>query len=214
MALFDLRFTVAADYLTGFSRPWLALDGLEEFLRTFGERAGGDYEEREECVWVHRSASVASSAVLGKYTVIGAETQVRQGAFLRGCVLIGKHCVIGNSTEVKQSVLFDGVQAPHFNYIGDSVLGRNVHFGAGAVTSNVKSDKSPIFVTWEGVRQACGRRKFGAIVGDCSEIGCNSVLNPGTVVGRNTTVYPLSCVRGTVPPDSIYKRDGAIVAKR
>ena len=165
-------------------------------------------------MWVAKSAKLYPNVYIAGPTIIGPETEVRPGAFIRGNALIGAGCVVGNSTEVKNAILFDGAQAPHYNYIGDSVMGHKAHTGAGAVTSNLKQDHSNVTVLKDGERVETGMRKFGAMLGDHVEIGCNSVLNPGTVVGRSSRVYPLSSVRGTVPADSIYKRGGEIAAQR
>ncbi|MCI9406735.1 MAG: UDP-N-acetylglucosamine pyrophosphorylase [Clostridia bacterium] len=171
-----------------------------------------EYTEISDKVWVHKSAKIAPTAYLGSPCIIGAETEVRHCAFIRGSALVGKGCVVGNSTELKNVILFDGVQVPHYNYVGDSILGHKAHMGAGSITSNVKSDKTLVTVKGEQTI-ATGLKKFGAMLGDFVEVGCNSVLNPGTVIGKNTNVYPLSCVRGVVPAGSIYKSGGEIVAK-
>ena len=164
-------------------------------------------------VWVHRTAVIAPTAYLGAPCIIGAGTQVRHCAFIRGAALVGENCVVGNSTELKNVILFDNVQVPHYNYVGDSILGYRAHMGAGAVTSNVKSDRSPVTVHADPPIPT-GIKKVGAMLGDRVEIGCNSVLNPGTVIGRDSQVYPTSCVRGVVPANSIYKNDGTVTAKR
>ena len=178
--------------------------------RDKGRRLGcGEYRELSEGVWVHETAKVAPSAVILPPCIIGAHTEIRTGAFLRGSVLVGENCVVGNSVEIKNAILFDGVQVPHFNYVGDSILGYKAHFGAGAVTSNVRGDKGLVKIAGEDT----GRKKVGAFVGDFGEIGCNAVLNPGVIIGRNAQVYPTSCVRGIVPGNSIYKNDGSIVRK-
>ena len=212
--LFDLSHTRAADYLAGFTYPWEALAGIRELICQIGPTLGEDFEERAPQVWVHKTAEVAATAWLGAPCIIGAGTEVRHGAFIRGSALVGDGCVVGNSVELKNVILFDGVQAPHYNYVGDSILGYKAHMGAGSITSNVKSDKTPVTVRCGEERMETGRKKVGAMLGDHVEIGCNSVLNPGTVVGRNSRVYPLSSVRGTVPADSIYKRSGDIAAQR
>ena len=213
--LYDLSHTAAGDYLAGFTYPWEALDGIRDLILRL--QAGLDreeYEEREPGVFVHKTATVAPTAYLGAPCIIGAKTEVRHGAYIRGSALVGEGCVVGNSVELKNVILFDGVQTPHYNYVGDSILGYRSHMGAGSVTSNVKSDKTDVTVRDGAQTVAPGRRKMGAMLGDYAEIGCNSVLNPGTIVGRHANVYPLSCVRGTVPPDSIYKTGGVIVAKK
>lgn len=211
--LFDLDFTAAAEYLKSFTYPWEALAGIKDEIIRLGKTLDkNEYDEPSENVWIHRSAKIAPTAYLGAPCIIGAGTEVRHCAFIRGSALIGKCCVVGNSTELKNVILFDGVQVPHYNYVGDSILGHKSHMGAGSITSNVKSDKTPVEVKGTCVIPT-GLKKFGAMLGDYVEIGCNSVLNPGTVIGKNTTVYPLSCVRGAVPSDSIYKSGGKIVAK-
>ncbi|MGN0806113.1 MAG: UDP-N-acetylglucosamine pyrophosphorylase [Candidatus Coproplasma sp.] len=202
--ILDLSHTLAGDYLKNFTYPWEALNGIEKLIVRLSERLGADYVKTGEGVWVHKTAVVAPTAYIGAWTVIGARTQVRHCAYIRGNALIGEDCVVGNSTELKKAILFDGVQVPHFNYVGDSILGYKSHMGAGAITSNVKQDRTAIAVNGDKVIDT-GLRKFGAVLGDFVEIGCNSVLNPGTVIGRNTSVYPLTSVRGVIPADSIVK---------
>ena len=211
--LFDLGHTLAAEYLSAYTHPWEALKGLKEFILRLGRTLPEIYAEISPGVWVHGEAKIAPTAYLGVPCIIGAGTEVRHGAFIRGSALVGEGCVVGNSAEIKNAVLFDGVQTPHYNYVGDSILGYKSHMGAGAVTSNVKSDKSPVVVRDGEGGTETGLKKLGAMLGDFVEVGCNSVLNPGTVVGRNTNIYPLSCVRGTIPPDSIYKAADNIVRK-
>lgn len=214
-ALFDFSHTQAAEYLQKVTYPWEALADIAEYVRALGATLPiEEYEQIQERVWIHRTASVAPSAFFGKDIIIGAETEVRHGAFLRGSALVGCGAVVGNSTELKNVILFDGVQVPHFNYVGDSILGYKAHMGAGSITSNVKSDKSLVTVSFESSRVETGRKKVGAMVGDLVEIGCNSVLNPGTVIGRNAQVYPLSMVRGFIPADSIYKCQGEIAQRQ
>jgi len=210
----DFTHSLAGSYIRKFAYPWQALDGIKELIIALGKQLGAEYIEVSPLVWVHKGAKTAQTAYLGAPCIIGEGTEVRHCAFIRGGALIGKNCVVGNSVEVKNSIFFDGAQAPHFNYAGDSILGYKSHLGAGAVTSNLKSDKSPVKVDWGGDMVQTNLKKLGAIVGDFAEIGCNSVLNPGTVIGRNSTVYPLSCVRGYVPPDSIFKTSKIIVKKR
>lgn len=212
-ALLDLNRTLAGDYLAQFEYPWQALDGIQDLILRLGPALGGDYEERAPQVWVHRTAILAPTAFLGAPCIIGPETEVRHGAFIRGSALVGANCVVGNSVELKNVILFDGVQVPHYNYVGDSILGHMSHMGAGSITSNVKADKSPVAVRDGDQRLETGRVKFGAILGDFVEVGCNSVLNPGTVIGPHSNIYPLSSVRGTVPADHIYKTGGVIAAK-
>lgn len=211
--LFDLSRTLAGDYLARFAYPWQALDGIKDLILALGPALGDDYEERAPQVWVHETAKVAPTACLGAPCIIGPGTEVRHCAFLRGSALVGADCVVGNSVELKNVILFDKVQVPHYNYVGDSILGCGSHMGAGSITSNVKSDKTPVTVKNEGEIIETGRKKFGAILGDLVEVGCNSVLNPGTVIGPRSNVYPLSCVRGCIPADSIYKTGGVIVKK-
>ena len=211
--LFDLSHTLAGDYLARFEYPWQALDGIKELILTLGPALGDEYEEMGAGVWVHQTAQIAHSAFLGAPCIIGPNTEVRHCAFIRGSALVGGGCVVGNSVELKNVILFDNVQVPHYNYVGDSILGYKSHMGAGSITSNVKSDKTPVTVKNGGEPIETGRKKFGAVLGDCVEVGCNSVLNPGTVIGPRTNIYPLSCVRGAVPGDSIYKAVGIIVKK-
>ena len=211
--LYDLEHTLAKSYLEGFTYPWEALKGIKDLILTLGPTLGEDYEEIAPTVWVHKTAKVFPSAYLGAPCIIGAETEVRHCAFIRGSALVGEGCVVGNSTELKNVILFDKVQVPHYNYVGDSILGYKAHMGAGSITSNVKSDKSLVVI--HGAQEIpTGIKKVGALLGDCVEVGCNSVLNPGTVIGKNSNVYPTSCVRGTVPANSIYKKNDTIVTKR
>ncbi len=211
--LFDLSRTLAGDYLARFIYPWQALDGIKDLILALGPALGEDYEERAPQVWVHKTAEIAPTAYLGAPCIVGPSTEVRHCAFIRGSALVGAGCVVGNSVELKNVILFDGVQVPHYNYVGDSILGYKSHMGAGAITSNVKSDKTLVTVRDGEENIETGRKKFGAILGDCVEVGCNSVLNPGTVIGPHSNVYPLSCVRGAVPGDSIYKTGGIVVQK-
>ncbi|MDE5721285.1 MAG: UDP-N-acetylglucosamine pyrophosphorylase [Clostridia bacterium] len=215
LRLYDLNFTFAEKYLKTFRYPWEALAGLKEFIVSFGATLDkSDYTEVRPQVWLHKSAKVSSSAHIGAPCIIGEGTEVRHCAFIRGSALIGRGCVVGNSTELKNAILFDGVQAPHFNYVGDSILGRKSHLGAGAITSNVKSDKSTVVIKAEGWTLNTGLKKLGAMIGDFAEVGCNSVLNPGTVIGKNTNIYPLSSVRGVIPESCIFKGGGVIAAKK
>ena len=211
MALLDLSHTLAGDYLAQFQYPWEALDGIKDLILQLGPSLDpAEYEERSPGVWVHKTASVAPTAFLGAPCVIGPGTEVRHCAFLRGSALVGAGCVVGNSVELKNVILFDGVQTPHYNYVGDSILGSHAHMGAGSITSNVKSDKTLVVVKNGQEQIPTGRKKVGALLGDYVEVGCNSVLNPGSVLGRNASVYPLSSVRGAVPPDSIFKAPGNV----
>ena len=212
--LFDLSHTKAADYLSAFRYPWEALDGIKQMILDLGEKLPVDeYEQRAEGVWVHKAAKVFPSAYLGAPCIIGPETEVRHCAFIRGSALVGANCVVGNSVELKNVILFDNVQVPHYNYVGDSILGYKSHMGAGSITSNVKSDKSLVVIHNGDERIETGRKKIGAILGDCVEVGCNSVLNPGTIIGRNSNVYPVSCVRGVVLENSIWKNNGMVCIK-
>ena len=212
--LLDLSHTMAGEYLSGFSYPWEALDGIKELIISLGGKLSEEeYDEVSPQVWVHKTATVAPTAFLGAPCIIGAETEVRHCAFIRGSALVGKKCVVGNSVELKNVILFDNVQTPHYNYVGDSILGYKSHMGAGSITSNVKSDKTLVTVKNGEERIETGRKKFGAILGDNVEVGCNSVLNPGTILGRRASVYPTSCVRGCVPEDHIFKDKDHIVKR-
>ena len=211
--LYDLDHTAAKEYLSKFTYPWEALKGIKEFILALGPTLGPDYEEVSEHVWVHRTANVFPSAYLGAPCIIGPETEVRHCAFIRGSALVGANCVVGNSVELKNVILFDNVQTPHYNYVGDSILGYRSHMGAGSITSNVKSDKKLVVVHNGDEQIETGIKKFGAMLGDYVEVGCNSVLNPGTVIGRHSNVYPTSCVRGVVPEGSIWKDNGTVVRK-
>lgn len=213
--LLNPDYTNARSLLERAVFPWEILPQLKAFILALGETLSAeDYDHPAQTVWIHKSAKVASTAHIGERVIIGAETEVRHCAFIRGDALIGKSAVVGNSTEIKNALLFDGVQVPHYNYVGDSILGHKAHLGAGVVLSNFRSDHGAVPIHWQGERIETGLRKFGAILADGADIGCNSVLNPGTVIGRNTVVYPLSMVRGVVPEGSIYKRQGEIVEKR
>ncbi len=212
--LFDLSQTQAESLLMRFQYPWEALPHIKEFILALGPNLPKDeYEEIKENVWVAKSAVVYPSAYLNGPIIIGANTEVRHGAFLRGSALVGENAVVGNSTELKNVILFNNVQVPHYNYVGDSILGYRSHMGAGSITSNVKSDKTLVTVNCQGEKIPTGLKKFGAILGDCVEVGCNSVLNPGSVVCPGSNVYPLSMVRGVVPPKSIYKTASEIAKK-
>ena len=202
--LFDFSHSMAGSYLSGFEYPWQALGGIKALILELGAGLGDDYVQTAPQVWVHKTAVVAPTAYLGAPCIIGANTEVRHCAFVRGSALVGENCVVGNSVELKNVILFDNVQVPHYNYVGDSILGYKSHMGAGSLTSNVKSDKTLVVVK-DGTEQIpTGLKKFGAMLGDFVEVGCNSVLNPGTVIGRNTNIYPTSCVRGVVPEGSIW----------
>ena len=211
--LFDLNHTIAGDYLSGFEFPWQALAGISDLILTLGPKLGEDYTEVSSSVWVHKTAKVAPTAYLGAPCIIGADTEVRHCAFVRGSALVGEGCVVGNSVELKNVILFDGVQVPHYNYVGDSILGHKSHMGAGSITSNIKSDQTLITIRNGGEAIPTGLVKIGAMLGDRVEVGCNSVLNPGTIVGKHSNIYPLSCVRGVVPEKHIWKTGGVIVKK-
>lgn len=213
--LYDLSHTLAAPLLGECEYPWQALPRIKDFILSVGSTLPADeYDNPEEGVWIAKSARLAKTATVSGPCIIGKDTELRTGAFIRGSVIVGEGCVVGNSCELKNAILFDCVQVPHFNYVGDSILGYRSHTGAGAITSNVKSDKTLVRVKTEDGFIETGLKKFGAMLGDFVEVGCNSVLNPGTVIGRNTNVYPLSSVRGTVPPDHIYKSGENIVPKQ
>lgn len=212
--LFDYSKTIAKPLLESVDYPWEALPKIKDFIIELGKTLDPEiYEQRGENIWVAKSATVFPSAYLGGPLIICEDAEVRHCAFIRGSAIVGKGAVVGNSTELKNSILFDGVQVPHYNYIGDSILGYKAHTGAGTITSNLKSDKSLVTVLCDDDKVETGVKKFGAMLGDHVEVGCNSVLNPGSVVGRNTNVYPLSFVRGYVPENSIYKRLGEIAEK-
>ena len=212
--LFDLTHTRAAQMLGACQYPWEALSRIGETVLAVGrELDGARYDHPQEDVWIAKSARVTPTASIAGPCVIGEDSEVRPGAFIRGNVLVGDGAVVGNSSELKNCILFDDVQVPHYNYVGDSILGYRAHMGAGAITSNVKGDKKPVVVHGEA-QYDTGRKKFGAMLGDRAEIGCNSVLNPGTIVGRDSQVYPLSCVRGVVPARSIVKGERGIFAKQ
>ena len=213
--LYDLDHTLAKEYLCGFEYPWEALKGIKDMIIALGKTLNKDeYDEVSENVWIHKTAKVFPSAYIAAPCIIGANTEVRHCAFIRGSALVGEDCVVGNSCELKNVILFDHVQTPHYNYVGDSILGYYSHMGAGSITSNVKSDKKLVVVHSKEENIETGLKKFGAMIGDHVEVGCNSVLNPGTVIGRNSNVYPLSRVRGLVPENSIYKDEGIVVEKR
>lgn len=210
--LFDLNHTLAKDYLQEYEYPWEALKGIRNLIIELQKSLGDEYVETSPQVFVHKEATIFPTAYLGAPCIIGKGTEVRHGAFIRGSALVGENCVVGNSVELKNVILFDNVQVPHYNYVGDSILGYKSHMGAGSITSNVKSDKKNIIIHGE-VEMETGIKKIGAMLGDNVEVGCNSVLNPGTIIGPNSNVYPLSCVRGVIPANSIRKHDGTIVQK-
>ena len=213
--LYDLSHTAAAPLLENTQYPWEALSQLGDYIVELGKTLpAGEYEQRGEDVWIHKTAKIYPNNYIAGPCIIGPETEVRPGAFIRGKALVGARCVVGNSTELKNVILFDNVQVPHYNYVGDSILGYKSHMGAGAVTSNVKQDKTPVTVQVGYLRVETGLKKFGAMLGDNVEVGCNSVLNPGTVVGRGSRVYPLSMVRGFLPAGQIHKNNGERVPLR
>ena len=210
--LFDLEHSLAGGFLAGFTWPWEALPHIkEEIIRLIGTLPAGEYTEVSPQVFAHKTVTIAPTASLAGPAIIGPNTEIRPGAFIRGSALVGSDCVVGNSVELKNVIIFDHVQVPHYNYVGDSILGYGAHMGAGAVTSNIKSDRTNVVVRDGSERFETGLRKMGAILGDHVEVGCNSVLNPGTVIGRGSRVYPLSSVRGFVPAGHIYKNNGSVV---
>lgn len=213
--LYDLTQTMAAELFDGKTYPWEVLPEIGDFIMKLGQTLPEEvYDKVGDNVWIAKTAKVTRSALINGPAIIGEHTEVRQCAFVRGNALVGDNCVVGNSTELKNVVLFNNVQVPHYNYVGDSVLGYKSHMGAGAVTSNVKSDKTLVVVKGKDVQIPTGLKKFGAMLGNHVEVGCNSVLNPGTVIGCNSNVYPLSCVRGVVPSNSIYKNKDEVVTKK
>ncbi|MDD6138055.1 MAG: UDP-N-acetylglucosamine pyrophosphorylase [Lachnospiraceae bacterium] len=216
--LYNLDETIAGEYLSQFTYPWEALAGISDFIKKIGPTLDTEkFEQLGEDIWVAKSATVAPTAYLNGPLIIDEEAEIRHCAFIRGSAIIGKGSVVGNSTELKNDIIFNNVQVPHYNYVGDSILGYRSHMGAGSITSNVKSDKTLVVVkdsydTKEEIET--GRKKFGAMLGDFVEVGCNSVLNPGTVIGRHTNIYPLSRVRGVIPADSIFKDKDNVVLKK
>lgn len=211
---FDISKTIAADIFTEVNNVWEVLPKISEFIKELGNTLPKEvFNQRGENIWIAKTAKIADTACLTGPLIIDENAEVRHCAFIRGNAIVGKNCVVGNSTELKNVILFDNVQVPHYNYVGDSVLGYRSHLGAGAITSNVKSDKSLVTVNYNGTKTETGLKKFGAIVGDGVEVGCSSVLNPGTVIGKNSNVYPLSMVRGVIDANSIYKKQGEIVKK-
>lgn len=213
--MYDLSQTIAAELFEGKTYPWELLPLIKDFIVTLGNTLDlEEYDKIGEDIWVAKSAKVAPTAEINGPCIIGKDAEVRQCAFIRGSAIVGEGAVVGNSTELKNVILFNKVQVPHYNYVGDSILGYKAHMGAGSITSNVKSDKKLVVVHGENYHIETGMKKFGAMLGDEVEVGCNSVLNPGTVVGRNSNIYPLSCVRGVVPENSIFKKQDEIVTKR
>lgn len=214
-ALYTLEETIAAELFRGVIYPWEVLPKIKDFIIALGETLPEEkYEKREGNVWIARNAKVFPSAYIGGPAIIDEEAEIRHCAFIRGSAIVGKGAVVGNSTELKNVILFNKVQVPHYNYVGDSILGYKAHMGAGSITSNVKSDKTLVVVKAGEEALETGLKKFGAMLGDQVEVGCNSVLNPGTVIGKNTNIYPTSMVRGVIPAGSIYKRQSEIAEKR
>ena len=211
--LYDLNETIAAKLFEGHTYPWEVLPEISDFIKSLGETLPSDrYEKQDEDIWVAKSAKVAATASLNGPLIIDEDAEVRHCAFIRGNAIIGKGAVVGNSTELKNVVLFNKVQVPHYNYVGDSILAYKSHMGAGSITSNVKSDKKLVVVKGEE-KYETGLKKFGAMLGDNVEVGCGSILNPGSVIGRNVNIYPLSSVRGVIPSGTIYKKAGEVVEK-
>lgn len=214
-ALYTLEETIAGELFEGLTYPWEALPKIKDFIVALGETLPEEkFERREGNIWIARSAKVFPSAYIGGPAIIDEDAEIRHCAFIRGSAIVGKGAVVGNSTELKNVILFNKVQVPHYNYVGDSILGYKAHMGAGSITSNVKSDKTLVVVKAGEETCETGLKKFGAMLGDHVEVGCNSVLNPGTVIGRNTNIYPTSMVRGVIPSESIYKRQGEVAGKR
>lgn len=215
LALFDLKESRAGAWMEQVKYPWELLSKIEEIILEIGKILPQDeYEEKEEGIWIAKSAKLYPNVTILGPCIIDRNTEVRPGAFIRGNALVGEHCVVGNSTELKNVILFNHVQVPHYNYVGDSILGAYAHMGAGSITSNVKSDKLPVVIKHGKERIETGRKKVGAMLGDHVEVGCGSILNPGSIIGKNTNIYPLSSVRGVVPADSIYKNKTEIQEKR
>lgn len=212
--LYNLNETIAKELLESVAYPWEALPKIEEFIIKIGNNLDADvYEKKGDNIWIAKSAKIAPTAYINGPAIIGEDAEVRHCAFIRGKAIVGNGAVVGNSTELKNVILFNKVQVPHYNYVGDSILGFKAHMGAGSVTSNVKSDKKLVIVKNREEKIETGLKKFGAMIGDNVEVGCNSVLNPGTVIGRNANIYPLSCVRGVIPENCIYKNKNEIVEK-
>ena len=213
--LYNLDETIASKIFEGATYPWEVLPKIEEFIKELGNTLSSEeYEKRGEDIWIAKTATIAPTAYIKGPAIIGKNAEIRHCAFIRGKAIVGEGAVVGNSTELKNVILFNKVQVPHYNYVGDSILGYKAHMGAGLITSNVKSDKKLVVVKNKEEKIETGLKKFGAMLGDNVEIGCGSVLNPGTVIGKNTNVYPLSSVRGVVPSNSIYKKQNEIVEKQ
>lgn len=213
--LYDLSQSIAGDYLRQFEYPWEALSGISDLIIELGKTLPADeYDQPSENIWIAKSAKVAPTACLNAPLIVCKDAEVRHCAFIRGSAIVGEGAVVGNSTELKNVILFNKVQVPHYNYVGDSILGYKAHMGAGSITSNVKSDKLNVIIKNGEETLATNRKKVGAMLGDEVEVGCNSVLNPGTIIGRLSNIYPTSCVRGVIPANSIYKKSGDIVLKK
>lgn len=213
--LLDLKETIASELFEGKTYPWEVLPEIKDFILKLGKTLDPEeYEYKEGDIWIAKSAKIAPTACINGPAIIGKDTEVRHCAFIRGNAIVGEGCVVGNSTELKNVVIFNCVQVPHYNYVGDAVLGYKSHMGAGSICSNVKSDKLLVVVKDGEEKIETGLKKFGAMLGDHVEVGCGSVLNPGTVIGRNSNIYPLSSVRGCVPADSIYKNKNEVVSKK
>ena len=212
--LFNFDETIARDIFDGIDYPWEILPLIKDFILVLGASLSPEeYDQPEENVWIAKSAKVYPTATILSPTIIGPKTEVRPGAFIRGNAIVGENCVVGNSTELKNVILFNNVQVPHYNYVGDSILGFKSHMGAGSITSNVKSDKTKVTIRYEGDVIETGLKKMGAILGNFVEVGCGTVMNPGTIIGSNTNIYPLSMTRGYIPKGSIYKKQGEVVQK-
>ena len=212
--LYNLEETIAKSLLEDLTYPWEALPKISEFIKDLGLKLSLEvYEQKGENIWIAKTAEIAPTAYIKGPVIIGENAEIRHCAFIRGNAIIGNNTVVGNSTELKNVILFNNVQVPHYNYVGDSILGHKAHMGAGSITSNVKSDKKLVIVKNDTQTIETGLKKFGAMIGDGVEVGCNSVLNPGTVVGRNSNIYPLSSVRGVIPANSIYKKQNEVVEK-
>lgn len=213
--LYDLNETIAKEYLEGFTYPWEALAGISDFIIKLGESLPTDeYYKADENIWIHNDAKIAPTACLNGPLIVCSGAEIRHCAFVRGSAIVGQGAVVGNSTELKNVILFNKVQVPHYNYVGDSILGFKAHMGAGSITSNVKSDKLNVIIKDGSEEIETGRKKVGAMLGDNVEVGCNSVLNPGTILGRGASVYPCSCVRGVIPENGIYKKASEIVIRK
>ena len=211
--LLDFSHSLAAKFFKNYDYPWQMLSEIKNLILEIGKSLDENYVEIKKNVWVHKTTKIASTAFIDAPCIIGANSEIRHCAFIRGSVLVGENCVVGNSCEIKNSILFDNVQVSHFNYVGDSILGYKSHLGAGAITSNLKSDRSLVTIKFDETKIETNLKKFGAIVGDFVEVGCNSVLNPGTILGRNTVVYPLTSCRGYYAPNQIVKSTNCVVKK-